>query len=133
MDTTDHAQGFRSVAGTRLRLAVAKKPQLWDEKRAYDVPTGYHWATTAEVLAEAASCTELHPAYRNQAGWLEREWPRWSGHHRSWFVCADSLHSRKVQLANDIMKNLPMSEDVSYARSAHFAGLICIRNVDLKR
>jgi hypothetical protein len=52
------------------RLAfVVSKSNVWDMGRIYDVPDGWRWATTAEVLAEASNSTDKGKTYFNQAGW----------------------------------------------------------------
>ena len=137
MDTTYRTGGFRAVAGTRLILAVAKKPQDWDKRRVYDVPAGYRWATTNEVLAEARTCTEH---YDNQKSWRGWEWPdhndwKWKAKQigyqtegkRIGYVCADSLQTGKMHYAGNSINCDPMSHDLSYLREGEFAGLICIR------
>jgi hypothetical protein len=50
----------------------------------YDVPHGYKWASTAEVIAESATCTDVGEAYANKEGWVKCVW---EGLERIGFVC----------------------------------------------
>lgn len=136
MDTSDEAHGFRAIEGTRLRLAVARKPQMWDEARVYDVPRGYHWASTVEAEMEVLQfCTEQHAAYFNQAGWNGCEWPPKSGQYRDGFVFADSIATGKAIRARQpviwrrrkVPHSMHWDNNAAYARE-EFAGLVCIRN-----
>ncbi len=130
MDTSDRAEGFRAVAGTRLRLAVAMKPQAWDESYVFDVPMGYHWASTAEVVDEAKTSSEAHDAYYDQAGWDGTEWPPGSGQSRRGFVCTDSVRTGKTLRAGWPVRTHAMDGTAFHARGEYFAGLVCIRNAD---
>jgi hypothetical protein len=127
MDRSDQAHGFRRVAGTRLALAVSVS-SVWDEKRVYDVPDGFRWATSTEVLLEARKCTERHPAYEDQAGWKHCTWPVGSRKERFGFVCSDSLQTGKVQYSSHRIKEKAMAMSLDWARRDHFAGLVCIKN-----
>ncbi len=65
-----------------------------------DVPLGWRWATTAEVLAEAPKCTERHEAYANQCGWRGHKWPATANFERIGFICRDSLVTEKVRVVS---------------------------------
>jgi hypothetical protein len=123
MLTTDAAGGFRRMTGSRLALAVSSSP-MWDESKVYDVPEGFHWATTAEVLAEAARCPN-EAAYASQAGWTGYTW---QGQDRHGFVCCDSLATGTVQHAGHSFQTNPMQGILSHARNNRFAGLVCIQD-----
>ncbi len=82
------------------------------------------------MIAEAATCTETHEAYWNQAGWRRNEWPPHSDHLRTGFVCADSLASGKVLHAGDSVKTYPMRGALGDASFSMFAGVVCIADID---
>jgi hypothetical protein len=115
------------LAGTKLALAVAASDK-WDEREPYDVPEGYRWATTAEVIAEAPKCTESEPAYMNQCGWKGFTFPPGESHVRIGFVCKDSLKTKKVHKACANIRLYPMVGELAHARNGHFAGVMCIED-----
>ncbi len=122
MEISDSYRGFRIIPGTRLALAVSRSP-VWDEHKVYDVPPGYRWATTAEVLTEAPHSLDGGDAYFNKGGW---EGCRWQGVERLAFVCVDSKNTGKVHAVRSSLREYPMNRGVSYAREA-FAGVLCYR------
>jgi hypothetical protein len=120
METTDQAQGFREIAGTRIAFAVSKSTNFAD-RTTYDVPLGYRWATVDEAKIELVHATNDEYAYYNQAGWSGYTW---NGKDRRSFLAKDSVEKDKTQYAGHRIKSTPM---ISGPQPNFFAGLICIR------
>jgi hypothetical protein len=144
MLTTDLCGGFRPVEGTRLACAVSLIDR-WDRERVYEVPYGWRWATTAEVLAEAPRSVSRTALYGEAAGWTApapgpgfffslgpafAPLLEWEGVRRCCFVCADSAVTRRSQGVSHVLRFMAMDGGLKLAgvplTEAQFAGVMCV-------
>ncbi|GBG25535.1 Hypothetical Protein FCC1311_017542 [Hondaea fermentalgiana] len=130
---TDTCGGFlEAVPG--IWLAVSKET-TFDRFGSYDCPSGYHWASTAELAAVVGPATaraearsgQMHSYYASLCGW---SFDQWEGATRHRFMLADSyetsvfLDARQEagspgQLAPEVLAGGVLDETV-------FAGTICM-------
>ena len=127
MQTDDDCQGFRQSSwDSRIRFAVARQ-NVWKPTFAYKCPTGYDWATRAQVDALLASTsdpiTTPYKKYSAQCGWSAL---LWHGRSRQYFRYADSLTTPAAKTgAADANLGDPRTS-VQTATTAGFAGIVCI-------
>lgn len=124
METDDSCDGFRqSTWDPRFRYAVSKS-STWDKGATYTCPTGYHWASTAEVDAafEASDPGDQY-IYHAQCGWSGYNW---KGVDRRYFRMSDShLNDRYIHAGNyDTYRGSTNST------TGQFAGIICMEDGD---
>ena len=121
MDTSDYCGGFRqSTWDPRFRFAVAKK-NVWEKNKVYACPTGYHWASTAEVdAAHPSSNPDESPSYlyHNQCGWSAYTW---NGLTRRYFRMSDSKANNRYMHAG----HWDPYRGSTNSGTADFAGIVC--------
>ena len=121
MDKTDYCGGFRqSTWDPRFSFAVSKK-NIWEPNRVYACPTGYHWASSAEVdAAFITSNPDESPNYKyyNQCGWSGYYW---QGVQRNYFRMSDSKTNNRFVHAG----NWDPYRDTTTTTLTEFAGIVC--------
>ena len=121
MDTSDYCQGFRqSTWDPRFHFAVTKNT-IWDKNKVYACPTGFHWASTAEVdAAFTTSNPDESPnyAYYNQCGWNGYQW---NGMNRYYFRMSDSKTNNRYIHAS----HYDPYRGTTTTTLTEFAGIIC--------
>jgi hypothetical protein len=128
METTDNANGFRQIPGTRISLAVSKsnnKKLVLNVKR--DIPAGHRWATQAEACAEVLNTTQPHSCfYYGHEGWNGFTW---NGVYRQVFYFSDSTQTNECFHAwANVLNNNKTAAQLSSLNgwNSNFAGLVCI-------
>jgi hypothetical protein len=125
METTDNANGFRAIPGTRLRLAVSKSNTRLANMKEYVMPYGHRWASQEEACAEARNTTQPQSMfYCDHEGWSGYTW---NGVERHVFDFSDSAQTRKCFSAGNLVLDGNNNASLySYDYGDDFAGLVCI-------
>ena len=121
METSDYCGGFRqNTWDPRFAFAVAKQ-NVWDKNKDYSCPSGWHWASTAEVDAAFPNANPnegQNYVYHGQCGWSTYYW---NGVYRYHFRMSDSKNNNRYVHAGwwDPYRG------ATDAATASFAGIIC--------
>ncbi|NUM34009.1 MAG: PEP-CTERM sorting domain-containing protein [Candidatus Brocadiae bacterium] len=124
MNTNDSFHGLRqSTYNSKVWFAVSQS-NVWEPSRLYDVPDGYHWATTAEgnaIFGTNGNYSGTY-VYYNQGGWSGYNF---QGLTRHYFRFSDSNVTNAYKHAGNYDEyQLQYTSSTSY-----FAGLVLIQNV----
>jgi len=125
MLTSDGCDGFRqSTWDPRFSFAVSANA-IWDKDKQFSCPSGYHWATTAEVdAAFTASNPTEQRIYHDQCGWSGY---LWDGVDRRFFRMSDSDSNDRYMHAG----NYDPYKGSTDGTTSYFAGIVCMKNNDL--
>ena len=127
MYTGDDFGGMRrSTYDAKVWFAVAKN-NVWDKNANYEIPTGFHWASTAEAQAIFGGNSNWSGAYTyySQGGWNGYIAP--DGKNRNYFRFSDSATTNAYKHAGNYDEF-----QVQYtSTTSGFAGLMLIQDEPL--
>jgi len=126
MQTDDHFKGFRPLASpsgtTRFWLCVSKE-NTFDQKKKYDPPKGYEWASSDMWNSNTVLSNHSEYNYYNQGGWSSYTW---NGTLRHCFCFKDTVSSKRIIHAGNYatMGGFQTWDPVSPSNSYYFAGIV---------